>query len=87
MKNIGVQKGLTEVTDYLRSQGYTVRDLGENIQNSASQWDDLDAIVVADYNNDMMGYSDTSTKLPIINASGLTAEDVKRQIDRQIVSK
>lgn len=87
MKNIGVQKGLTEVTDYLRSKGYTVRDLGENIQNSASQWDDLDAIVVADYNNDMMGYSDTSTKLPIINASGLTAEDVKRQIDRQIVSK
>lgn len=83
MKNIGVQKGLTEVTDYLRNQGYTVKDLGENIQNSSSQWGNLDAIIVADYNNDMMGYSDTSAKIPIINASGLTAEEVKWQLDRQ----
>jgi hypothetical protein len=81
MKNIGVQKGLSTLVDYLSRQGYSVKELGENVQNDA-QNGEFDAIVVADYNNDVFGYSDTLTNAPVINASGLTEEEVKNQLER-----
>lgn len=84
MKAIGVEKGLSNVADYLESQGYSVQILGENIQSNIVKYDNLDAIVTADYNSDMMGFSDTLTKVPVINASGLSAEDVKKMIDEKI---
>lgn len=84
MKAIGVEKGLTNVAQYLESQGYSVQILGENIQSNVVKYDNLDAIVTADYNSDMMGFSDTLTKVPVINASGLSAEDVKKMIDEKI---
>lgn len=83
MKAIGVEKGLSNVADYLESQGYSVQILGENIQSNIVKYDNLDAIVTADYNSDMMGFSDTLTKVPVINASGLSAEDVKKMIDEK----
>ena len=84
MKAIGVEKGLTNVAQYLENQGYSVQILGENMQSNVVKYDNLDAIVAADYNSDMMGFSDTLTKVPVINASGLSAEDVKKAIDEKI---
>lgn len=81
MKNIGVQKGLSTLIDYLSRQGYSVKELGENVQNDA-QSGQFDAIVLADYNTDVFGYCDTCTEVPVINASGLTEEEVKKQLDR-----
>lgn len=84
MKKIGVEKGLSMIADYLSSQGYSVETLGETFENNISKYGNLDAIVTADYNTDMMGFSDTSTKVPVINASGLTPEEVKKSIDEKI---
>ncbi|QAT39753.1 YkuS family protein [Clostridium sp. JN-9] len=84
MKKIGVEKGLSMIADYLRSNGYSVETLGETLENNISKYENLDAIVTADYNTNMMGFSDTSTKVPVINASGLTAEEVKKSIDNKI---
>ncbi|MDF2881595.1 MAG: hypothetical protein K0R54_2152 [Clostridiaceae bacterium] len=83
MKKIGVEKGISMIADYLSSQGYSVETLGETFENNASKYGNLDAIVTADYNTDMMGFSDTSTKIPVINASGLTPEEVKNRIDQK----
>ncbi|HEY9062789.1 MAG TPA: YkuS family protein [Pseudobacteroides sp.] len=83
MKNIGVEKGLTNVADYLKNQGYTVQILSENIENNIAKYDNLDVIIAADYNTNMMGFADTSTKIPVISASGLTAEEVKNMIDQK----
>lgn len=84
MHVIGVEKGLKNVADYLREQGYSVQMLDESIQNNVSQITSLDAIVAADYNTDMMGYSDTKTRIPVINASGMSAEEVKSMVDNAI---
>ncbi len=83
MKKIGVEKGLTNVADYLKNQGYNVEILSENIENNIAKYDNLDVIVTADYNSNMMGFSDTSTNIPVITASGLTAEEVKNMIDQK----
>ncbi|SHI47431.1 Uncharacterised protein family (UPF0180) [Clostridium cavendishii DSM 21758] len=84
MKKIGVQKGLSTIADYLSSQGYSVEILGEDFQNNIAKCDNLDAIVIANYNTNMMGFSDSFTQVPIINAEGLTQEDIKNIIDQKI---
>ena len=58
--------------------------LDESIESNSSKWQGLDCIVASDINSDMMGYSDTETKIPVVNASGLTAEEIKSMIDRAI---
>jgi galactitol-specific phosphotransferase system IIB component len=83
MKKIGVEKGLSMIADFLSNQGYSVQLLDENFQNNIAKADNLDAIITADYNTDMMGFSDTSTKVPVINASGLTPEEIKNMIDQK----
>jgi len=83
MKKIGVEKGLNTIADYLNSEGYSVEILGEDLKSSIAKCDDLDVIVSADYNTNMMGISDTSTKVPIINASGLTQEEIKNMIEQK----
>lgn len=79
---IGVEKGLRNVVDYLMKEGYYVEILSEGMESNVSKLDGLDAIVIADYNTDMLGYSDTETKSPVINASGLTPEEIKNRIDQ-----
>lgn len=83
MKKVGVEKGLSMIADYLSNQGYSVQILDENLQNNVANADNLDVIVAADYNTDMMGFSDTATKVPVVNASGLTPEEVKNMIDQK----
>ncbi|WPC41128.1 YkuS family protein [Clostridium sp. JS66] len=84
MKKIGVEQGLSRIAEYLSSQGYSVETLSGNFENNTSKYENLDVIVTADYNTDMMGFSDTSTKVPVVNASGLTQEEVKSMIEQKI---
>ncbi len=83
MKKIGVEKGLSTIADYLNAEGYSVEILGEDLQSNVAKCGNLDVIVTADYNTNMMGFSVTSTKVPIINASGLTQEEIKDIIDQK----
>lgn len=83
MKKIGIEKGLSNIVDYLTSEGYSVEVLSESIDNNIPKLHGLDAIVTAGYNTDMLGISDTETKAPVVNAKGLTPEEVKSRIEQQ----
>ncbi|MBU5438117.1 YkuS family protein [Tissierella sp. MSJ-40] len=83
MKKIGVEKGLDNVAEFLTNEGYSVQMLSESIDDNISKLDGLDAIVAAGYNTNMLGYSDTETKAPVVNASGLSPQEVKDMLDRQ----
>jgi galactitol-specific phosphotransferase system IIB component len=83
VKKVGIEKGLKDIADYLTNEGYSVQELNESIENNTSKYDGLDAIITADYNTDMMGYSNTQTKVPVINASGLTPQEIKNMIDQK----
>ena len=83
MKKIGVERGLSTIAAYLNSEGYSVEMLGEDLHTSIAKYGDLDVIISADYNTNMMGFSDASTRVPIINASGLTGEEVKSMIEQK----
>jgi peptidase E len=80
MKSIGIQKGLTPIKEYLENEGYRVQeiDLSQKQNNSL---DKFDAIVVTGANEDRMGIQATRTKTPIIEASGMSPEDIKSSIE------
>jgi galactitol-specific phosphotransferase system IIB component len=84
MKRVGIEKGLKDIADYLSNEGYSVQTLSESLENNTSMYNGLDVIVAADYNTDMMGFSDTETKVPVVNASGLTPQEIKSLIDQKV---
>lgn len=84
MKKIAVEKGLDNVAKHLISEGFSVQILNESIDDNINTLNDYDAIVTAGYNTDMMGISDTSTLAPVVNARGLTPQEIKTNIDKQI---
>ena len=84
MKKIGIEKGLSNVAGYLIKSGYTVESLSGSIDENIKKLSGLDAIVTAGYNTDMMGISDTETKAPVINARGLTPEEVKNRLEQEL---
>lgn len=83
MKKVGIEKGLRNVADYLSSEGYSVQELSGSIKENLSRLGNLDVIVTSGLDTDMMGQSTTETKTPVVNADGLTPQEVKSLIDRQ----
>ncbi|WP_291633325.1 YkuS family protein [Clostridium sp.] len=83
MKKIAVQKGLKEVKDYLCEEGYTVKEFDNRKKNAGNFLNRYDAVIVTGENQNIMGVEDTISKTSIINATGMTSEEVKNQIERK----
>jgi hypothetical protein len=81
MQKIAVQKGLTPVKDYLIDRGYDVEAVDFDVFSQA-QNEDYDAIVVNGMSNDFLGMQDTATNAPVIDATGMTPEEVCEQIEQ-----
>lgn len=83
-KKIAVERQLSNVKRYLTDKGYDVVNFEQNSELSGIDIKDYDAIVITGQHRDMLGYENTITKLPVIDATGLTPEDVESQIKRSI---
>ncbi|MGK0467619.1 YkuS family protein [Clostridium sp.] len=81
MKKVAVQKGLNPIKDYLSEEGYTVKEFDNRKKNAENFLNRYDAVVVTGENQNIMGSQDTISKAPIINATGMTVEEVKKQIE------
>lgn len=81
MQKIAVQKGLTPFHEYLEDQGYEVESVDFDAFSQA-QKEDYDAIVLSGMNNDFLGMTDTATSAPVIDATGMTPEEVCEQIEQ-----
>ena len=84
MRKVAVEKGLKDVEQYLSEQGYSVQEFERNSIENASFYNGFDAVVVTGQSLNVFGYEDTGTKVPQIIAEGLTAEEVKNQLDRTV---
>lgn len=74
---IGIEPNLSNIKNYLVSKGCECTTL------DASNGDNLnifDAIVVTGQDDDIMGYEDTGTDIVIIEAAGMTPEEVYEEI-------
>ncbi|TCW41909.1 uncharacterized protein UPF0180 [Thermohydrogenium kirishiense] len=81
-KKIAVESQLSNVKRYLSNKGYDVINLEQNSKLSGIRVDDYDAVVITGQHKDMLGYENTHTKSRIIDATGMTPEDIESEIRR-----
>ncbi|WP_338469361.1 YkuS family protein [Niallia sp. XMNu-256] len=76
MQKIAVEGSLTNVQQALREKGYDVVELnsGANLQN-------FDCCVVSGLDTDVMGMQDALTNGSVIEASGLSADEIVQRIE------
>lgn len=76
-KKVAVEGNLSNVSQELRNSGYEVIDIGNE-----KNFDDCVAIVVTGGDSNFLGMHDTNSKVPVIDASGISAQEVKNQVDK-----
>lgn len=72
-KKVAVESNLTDIARELENKGYTVV--------SPKSGDDIIAAVVMGMDSNLMNIQNTSTKAPVINASGLSTQEVISRIE------
>ena len=77
-KRIAVEGRLTPLREFLQQNGYEVVELnGEPVPQ-------CDCCVVSGGDENVMGMQAVETEVPVINAHGLTPEEVQQQIEARI---
>jgi hypothetical protein len=82
MGKIAIEPNLSPIGDYLAQKGYQV----ESVNPGTSPGVNLNAyqaIIVTGQHNNFMGIGDTETKAAVIDATGMTPQDVLRALKQQ----
>jgi galactitol-specific phosphotransferase system IIB component len=80
---VAVEQNLTPVKDYLSKMGYSVDTVDMSREFSKSM-DKYDAIIVTGMNKNFLGVEDVNTGAVIIDAKGLTAEQVVKEMENRL---
>ncbi|MDD3225581.1 MAG: YkuS family protein [Clostridium sp.] len=75
---IAIESNLGHVKDYLQDKDCEVSTLKDYDINL----NDFDAIVVTGQNDNLMGIEDTLTNTVVIDASGMTPQEIYHEIQR-----
>ena len=82
-RRIAIEPNLTPVKELLSSKGYQVDSI--NYDKASSNFkDNYDAFIVNGLDTNSFGINDTGTKAPVINAVGLTAEEVYKELENRL---
>lgn len=79
MAKIGVEQSLTNIQQALREKGYEVVELK---QESDAQ--NCDCCVITGLDSNMMGMQDTFIQGSVIDANGMSADEVCQQVDSRL---
>jgi hypothetical protein len=79
MAKIGVEGTLTDVQQALGERGYEIVQLRQ--ENDAKG---CDCCVVTGLDSNVMGMADSVIKGPVIEANGLTAEEICQQVESRL---
>jgi hypothetical protein len=79
MAKVGVEQSLTNVQQALRDKGYQVVELKQE-----SDARDCACCVITGLDSNVMGMHDTSIKGSVIEASGMTADEVCREVENRL---
>lgn len=78
---IAIEPALGNVKSYLTENGYDVESMTNLTGQSSNDFGDYDAIVVTGLSKNLLGIQDTETKAVVINADGLTPQEVASRIN------
>ena len=74
---IGVEQSLSNVENALKAKGYEVIQLLNEADTKK-----CDVCVITGQDKDVMGISNTMTAGPVIDANGLTADEITQRVDK-----
>lgn len=77
-KKVAIEANLSNIRNYLSQQGYDCVQLNE--QSASAQG--CAAIVISGADKNLMGIQDVTTQCPVINADGLTPQDVAARLQQ-----
>jgi hypothetical protein len=77
MARVAVENSLSNIKDALRNNGHEVTDMSGNL-------DACDCCVISGEDKDVMGMADRAAKASVINAQGMTADEVVRRVDESV---
>ncbi|MCF6136920.1 YkuS family protein [Pseudalkalibacillus berkeleyi] len=78
MPRIGVEQSLSSVQEALKSKGYDVKELKQE-----QDANDCDCCVISGQDENVMGIQNAITQGSVINAHGMSADDICQQIDQR----
>ncbi|SEN29780.1 YkuS family protein [Lihuaxuella thermophila] len=81
MTRIAVEESLTPVQEYLSRQGYQVETVDASTLNNQAQAN-YSAIVISGADQNIMGIQNVVQNCPVINAHGLTPEEVHQRLQQ-----
>jgi hypothetical protein len=81
MARIGVEQSLTNVSEALRERGHEVVELRQEADAEG-----CDFCVVSGIDSNVMGMQDAAIQGSVIEANGLSADEVCRQVDQKFGS-
>lgn len=79
LPRVAIEQSLRQIKDYLANYGYECVDLTQ-------QAGQVDAVIISGQDKDMLGMQDITTTAPVINAQGLTPEEVYDALSNQELS-
>lgn len=79
MAKIGVEESLTNVQQALRDKGYEVVEIKHE-----SDAENCDCCVITGLDSNMMGMHDTFTKGSVIEANGMSANEVCQEVESRL---
>ncbi|MFW6269594.1 MAG: YkuS family protein [Bacillota bacterium] len=75
---IAIEDDLEDIKQELRENNYSLVDLEE------ADLDRVNAVLISGQDENVMGMMDTITEAPVINVQGMTASEVKDELDQKI---
>ncbi|WP_227935646.1 YkuS family protein [Alkalihalobacillus deserti] len=79
MPRIGVEQSLSDVQQELQSKGYEVVQLKQE-QDAQG----CDCCVITGQDQNVMGVQDAAIRGSVINAHGMTAEEICKQVEQKV---
>lgn len=83
MKKIAVEPKLTPVSDLLKQKGFNVENINFG-EYTMKNTDNYDAFVVTGLDKNFLGINDPQTKAVVIDATGMTAEQVYHELQLRL---
>lgn len=78
MARIAVEDSLSQVKEALQNAGHEVVTMNEGSAQSC------DCCVVTGLDENVMGMADTATQAPVINAAGLSSDEIVQQVNSRL---
>lgn len=82
-KRVAVESQLSNVSEYLERQGFDVLKFQHN-DSSSGQLQSVDAIITSGMDLDFLGMHDIKTQAPVIDASGLSAQQIGDMLESRL---